>query len=73
MFSSFSSSLRADCDRFFEGVRFVDLDGGETLPLPVERSSLSSADTPKAAFCRRVRALIVDDGGVGRVDGVGVA
>lgn len=69
MFSSLSSSFRADCDLFSEGVRFVDMDEGETLPLPVERSSLSSADTPRAAFCLRVRALIVDGGGVGCVDG----
>jgi hypothetical protein len=64
MFSAGSSSLRADRDLFLDGVRLVDLDGVEALPLPVDRSSLSSADTPKAAFCRRVRALIVDGGGV---------
>lgn len=67
MFSWGSSSLRADRDLFLEGVRLVDLDG-VALPLPVDRSSLSSAGTPKAAFCRRVRALIVDGGGVGIVD-----
>lgn len=66
MFSSGASSFRADRDLFLEGVRLVDLDGVETLPLPADRSSLSSAGTPKAAFCRRVRALIVDGGGVGR-------
>jgi hypothetical protein len=64
MFSWGSSSLRADRDLFLEGVRLVDLDG-VALPLPVDKSSLSSAGTPKAAFCRRVRALIVDGGGVG--------
>jgi hypothetical protein len=65
MFSWGSSSLRADRDLFLEGVRLVDLDG-VALPLPVDKSSLSSAGTPKAAFCRRVRALIVD----GRGDGL---
>lgn len=65
MFSCSSSSLRADRDLFLEGVRLVDLDRVERPPFPVDKSSLSSAGTPKAAFCRRVRALIVDGGGVG--------
>ena len=50
---SLRSSRAADLALFLEGVRF---EGVDTAPLPGE-SSLSSA--ARAAFCRRVRALIV--------------
>ena len=45
-------SRTADRDLFFEGVRL----DGVAEPLPLGDSSRSSA---RAAFCRRVRALIV--------------
>lgn len=52
---SLGSSRAADLDLFLEGVR---LDGVDAEPFPLGESSLSSA--ARAAFCRRVRALIVD-------------
>jgi hypothetical protein len=51
---SLGSSRAADLDLFFDGVR---LDGVDTEPFPLGESSLSSA--ARAAFCRRVRALIM--------------
>jgi hypothetical protein len=51
---SLGSSRAADLALFLEGVRF---EGVDTEPLLLGESSLSSA--ARAAFCRRVRALIV--------------
>jgi hypothetical protein len=50
---SLASSRTADLALFLEGERF---EGVNTAPFPLGESSLSSA---RAAFCRRVRALIV--------------
>lgn len=57
MFSS-GSSRRADLDLLLDGVRF--LEGVDTLPFPPSDSSLSVPRSARAAFCRRVRALIVN-------------
>lgn len=57
MFSS-GSSRRADLDLFLEGVRFFE--GVDTLPFPLSDSSLSALWSARAAFCRRVRALMMN-------------
>lgn len=60
---SLDSSRKDDLDLFLEGVCFFE--GVDTPPLLLSDSSLSSPWPARAAFCRRVRALIVNvEGGV---------
>lgn len=61
------SAGAADVDLFFEDVRFFE--GVGTLPLLLGDSSLSSPRPASAAFCRRVRALIVDLDGLWSIQG----